>query len=63
MFTVQNMHLCCLTDVSLLRHITTPGPSRSKAQVALVKVIATFQTHHRDLTGKTKTFDGLTLEI
>lgn len=37
------------------------GPSTSKAQVALVKVIATFQTHHRDLTGKTKSFDGLTL--
>ena len=26
-----------------------------------MKVIATFQTHHRDLTGKTKRFDGLTV--
>lgn len=50
------MHLYCLTDI-----MTMAGPSTSKAQVALVKVIATFQTHHRDLTGKTKSFDGLTL--
>ena len=33
------------------------GPSTSQAQVALVKVVATFQTHHRDLTGETGRFD------